>query len=55
MRDDTRCSVCGVTADELAAPPRKGGVLLTHFLQGKKRRVEWTICGECEVKEGKAG
>lgn len=48
-----RCSVCGVTAAELAQP---WGALLHHTVRIQRRRnpvVRWVTCSACELKEMK--
>lgn len=41
------CSQCGKTAD---VSKRAGCVFLTHWNMWGKRRVEWTVCSECEQR-----
>lgn len=45
-----RCSVCGVDPNEVLQT-KPMAIVLTHTLKGRKRTVEWVICGTCELKE----
>ena len=48
---DDKCSVCGITALELARP---WGALITHQIRGRRRTITWTMCLSCELKELRA-